>query len=227
MNEVSPIQAVIFDFDGVIADTEPLHYAAFCKVAATDGLDCSWEEYVRDYIGYDDRDLFRAAYRKSGRALDETELRRLVQTKATTFNALTADGVATYAGIPDLVHKAADRYPVGLCSGALRSDIDPILAQLNLTKVFQVVVTAEDVPESKPDPACYRLTVRRLAERTGQSLTPADCLAIEDTPGGIRSAKGAGVRVWAVTHTHEASDIDHADRVFDSLHEVRHALDEQ
>ena len=227
MSGNGPLTAIVFDFDGVIADTEPLHHQAFCRVVTDDGLDCSWDEYVRDYIGFDDRDLFRAAYRSVNRTLEPDELEQRIRAKADAFIALTEGGVKPYDGIPELVHDVASRYPIALCSGALRSDIDPILKQLELTDIFLTRVTAEDVKVSKPDPACYRLTVLRLNEVLGRTLDASTCLAIEDTPGGIEAAKGAGLRVWGVTHTHGATDIGHADRVFESLHEVRDALDEE
>ena len=220
MSERNPIQAVVFDFDGVIADTEPLHYQSFCRVVEPDGLTCTWEEYVRDYIGYDDRDLFRAAYANAGRTLSASDLRECVEAKALAFIELTAGGVQTYDGIPELIHHVHARYPVALCSGALRSDIDPILSQLGLSHVFQVIVTAEDVEVSKPDPACYRLAVRRLGEALGRTLVSGDCVAIEDTPSGIQAAKAAGLTVWAVAHTHDPESIAQADQVFDALPEI-------
>lgn len=220
MSKNESIEAVIFDFDGVIADTEPLHYQSFCRVIERDGLACSWADYVRDYIGYDDRDLFRAAYGKAGRVLSEADLAALIQAKAAAFMQLTGDGVEFYDGIPDLIHHVHRRYPVGLCSGALRSDINPILAQLGLSDVFQVIVTAEDVPFSKPDPACYTLAVQRLGDRLGRSLSPAGCVAIEDTPGGIQSAKAAGLQVWGVLHTHGAESLTQADSVYSTLRDI-------
>ncbi len=225
MNPTHSIQAVIFDFDGVIADTEPLHHQAFCQVAEPDGLACAWDEYVRDYIGYDDRDLFRVAYKKSGRALTDADVHARVEAKAQAFIKLTAHGVQTYDGIPDLIVRAQELFPVGLCSGALRSDIEPILIQLGLTNVFRVIVTAEDVPMSKPDPACYRLVVERMSSAIARPLATCECVAIEDTPGGIRAAKGAGLQVWAVTHTHEPAAVAQADEVFDALPEIMTRLE--
>jgi beta-phosphoglucomutase len=208
------IDAVIFDFDGVLADTERLHHQAFAEVIARQGLSCEWDTYVRDYIGFDDRDLFRAAWAAHDRSLDDAALAELVQAKAAAFIALTEGGVATYDGVPEVVHAAAARGPVALCSGALRSDIDPILLQLGVEDVLAVRVTAEDVAVSKPDPACYQLAVERLSAHSGRTLVASRCLAIEDTPSGIRSARGAGLQVWAVQHTHAPEALQEADRVY-------------
>ncbi len=209
--------AVIFDFDGVIADTEPLHHRAFCQVVAEAGLACDWDTYCAEYIGFDDRDLFRAAYQRAGLPLDDTALRRCIAEKAAAFIALTQTGVPTYAGIPEVIQAMSKRWPLAICSGALRSDIDPILDQLNVQAAFTVRVTAEDVAASKPDPACYRLAVERVGEAMAEAPIPRRCLAIEDTPAGIAAAAGAGLTVWGITHTHPAAALSQADRVFDDL----------
>ena len=222
-----PIQAIIFDFDGVLVDTEPLHHQAFCAVAQPYGLGCDWDEYVREYIGFDDRDLFRTAFQRSGQSLSDALLQDLTAAKATAFVELAAQGVAPYPGVPDIVRNAAERWPVGLCSGALRSDIAPLLTQLDLETTFRIRVTAEDVASSKPDPTCYRLAREQLAQASGQELTPSHCIAIEDTPAGVAAASGAGLCPWAVTHTHSPDQLVAADRIFTSLPALWNALIEK
>lgn len=227
MTTFKNIQAVIFDFDGVLVDTEPLHHQAFCEVVKPHGLACDWPEYVREYIGFDDRDLFRTAFQRSGKSLNDAELRALVDAKAGAFVDLASRGVPPYPGVPDIVRNAAERWPVGLCSGALRSDIAPLLKQLDLEDAFLVRVTAEDVPASKPDPACYRMTVEKLAELADTGIEAARCIAIEDTPAGVAAATGAGIRPWAVTHTHSHDQLSAAHRIFESLPDLWNALIEE
>ena len=112
--------------------------------------------------------------------------------------------------------------PLALCSGALRSDIDPILAQLGVARCFDVIVSADDVRRSKPDPESYALAFARLSERYAALLTvPGKSVAVEDTPAGIRSAKGAGLRVLAVTNSYGAGELAEADWIVDSLESVR------
>ncbi len=221
-----PIQAVIFDFDGVIVETEPLHHQSFCQIVEADGLACDWPEYVRTYIGFDDRDLFREAYRRAGQTLSEQRLQELVDAKAQAFIALTSAGVKHYEGVPEMIRRVAARFPVAICSGALRSDIDPLLTHLELSSIFPIRVTAEDVSASKPDPACYSLAVERVAAALSVELAPASCLAIEDTPTGIQAAVDAGLQAWAVTHTHPRDELVSADRIFDSLPEIGRALED-
>jgi HAD superfamily hydrolase (TIGR01509 family) len=206
-------KAIIFDFDGVIADTEPLHYRAFQEVLEPIGLEYSWKEYLDLYAGFDDRDALRERFKRSKKQLPADELARLAALKAQAFERLVTRGAAKpYPGVVELVRAQEGVRPVALCSGAVRSDILPVLRSLALTEAFQVVVTAEDVATSKPDPACYRLAVERLG-----GLRPAECLAIEDTPAGIQAAKAAGLRVVAVTNTYGREKLFGADRIVASL----------
>jgi len=212
------IQALIFDFDGVLVDTEPLHHASFAEVLAPCGLQISWTDYLAEYIGFDDRDVLQTVFRRAGRVLDREDMGRLIQAKAGIFARLaSAEALSPLPGSVELVRAAEGRIPLGLCSGALRVDIDPILVRLGLTDVFDAVVTAESVAASKPDPEGYRYTVRLLEKAFGKRLDPEGVIAIEDTPTGIEAAKGAGLRVLGVASTHELNALDQADWRVSSL----------
>lgn len=210
--------AVIFDFDGIIVDTEPLHYKAFQEILVPLGLGYSWAEYLRRYIGFDDRDAFREAFRAGGRALDEHALHDLILKKGAAFQRTIAAGVEPYPGVVELIHAVGGNLPLALCSGALPSDIEPILQQLGIAGIFDVIVTAADVQASKPDPASYALAVARLkAAYPARGIVPAECLAIEDTPAGIASARGAGLQVLAVANSYPEEALAGASRVVGSL----------
>lgn len=215
------LSVLIFDFDGIIVDTEPLHYRAFQKILEPIGLGYSWEEYVERYMGYDDRDAFHEAYTAGGRVIGHGELEELISRKAAAFQEIIADGVTPYPGVVDLIRSAAGTLPLGLCSGALACDIEPILGMLGINGVFDVMVTAEQVTASKPDPASYSLAVELLRMKfPGLHIRPENCLAVEDTPAGIASANGAGVRVLAVTNSYPAANLERAICVLDSLADV-------
>ena len=208
---------IIFDFDGVIVDTEPLHHRAFQTVLEPMGLGFSWREYQDIFMGFDDRDAFREAFKRHNRPLSEQELHRLIACKAESFDKIVADGVQPYPGVLELIAQAgASAIPLAICSGALLSDIKPILAQLDIADSFQVIVTADDVAQSKPDPTCYQLADASLRERAGLRADHLLC-AIEDTPAGIQAAQGAGLRVIGVTNSYPAATIKAADRVVSSL----------
>jgi len=212
------LSAVIFDFDGIIVDTEPLHYRAFQAILEPLGLGYSWEEYVGLYMGFDDRDAFREAFRVHGRTLTGHELEQLIDRKAAAFQDIISSGVAPYPGVVELIQSINGNVPLALCSGALRCDILPILTGLGLSEAFDVMVTAEEVTASKPDPASYALAVERLATAfPGRRIVAGHCIAIEDTPAGIASATGAGIPVIAVTNSYPAERLAGAVKVVDSL----------
>lgn len=212
------IEAVIFDFDGVIVDTEPLHYAAFQRILEPFGLHFTWQEYVETYIGFDDRDAFRHAFSAKNMLLTQDTLHRLINQKASVFNEVISSGVTAYPGVIELIHHLhTSRTPLAICSGALRSDIDPILAMLGISDYFDIIVTADDVAASKPDPECYELAFRKLLTAHGNTFSKNATIAIEDTPAGIAAAKAAGLLVCAVTNSYPAARLDQATCVTDSL----------
>ena len=215
------LKAVIFDFDGVIVDTKPLHYRSFQVVLEPLGLGYSWEAYVDHYMGFDDRDAFMEAFRAGGKSLDHAGLEELISMKATLFQDVVADGVKPYPGVVELINALSSELPLALCSGALRSDIEPILRQLSIEKAFSQMVTAEEVLTSKPDPASYALAVKKLATAFPDSgIIPSVCVAIEDTPAGIDSASGAGIPVLAVTNSYGCDHLVKAQRIVSSLADI-------
>jgi beta-phosphoglucomutase len=210
------MNAVIFDFDGIIVDSEPMHYKAFHRILHPLGIEFSWEEYCKTYIGFDDRDAFRAAFKEKGEKVSGRDVKQMIKAKAAVFQQLIHDGEATpLPGAVELIKSIPRKLPVALCSGALREDILPILANLGLDNSFTVIVTAEDTKKSKPDPAPYQLALKKL-----DIDDSATVVAIEDTPVGIISAKGAGLKVLAVTNSYDREFLMEADAVTHSLEDI-------
>lgn len=217
----SILKAVIFDFDGVIVDTEPLHYRSFQVVLEPLGLGYSWDAYREQYMGFDDRDAFLEAFRAGGKTLDLDGLENLISLKAQLFQDVVADGVSSYPGVVELISSLSSVIPLAICSGALRSDIVPILRQLSIEHAFSAMVTAEEVAASKPDPASYALAVKKLAAAFPETgIAPANCVAIEDTPAGIASACGAAISVLAVTNSYPSDHLAKATRIVSSLADI-------
>jgi beta-phosphoglucomutase len=207
------LNAVIFDFDGIIVDSEPMHYRAFNTVLEPLDKGFSWEEYCETYIGFDDRDAFKQAFKAREDKIDSRTLKRLIAEKAKIFQQLVHDGEATpLPGAVELIKSIPRKLPVALCSGALREDILPIIESLEIDNAFTVIVTAEDTRKSKPDPAPYKLAIHKLGLED-----PTSAIAIEDTPAGIISAKGAGLKVLAVTNSYDREYLFEADAITDSL----------
>jgi beta-phosphoglucomutase len=207
-------EAVIFDFDGVIADTEPLHCDAFRKVLEPLGIRFTWQEYVA---------AFREAFRTQGRPLEDPRLSELVDAKSRVFQEVLGNGVTACPGTLQMIESLhADGVPMAICSGALRSDIDPVLSRLGIAGRFLHIVAAGDVRKGKPDPEGYLLAYRKLSLTRTSSLTaPGECLAVEDTPAGVEAAKRAGLSVLAVTGSYAAEELSGADNITDSLANVR------
>ena len=205
------IEALVFDFDGIIVNSEPVHYEAYQVVLKPYGLGFSWEEYLERYMGFDDRDAFRRYFARIGRTTHARELGNLLAAKARTFQEL-AVRAEPFPGVVELAQAANAHVKVALCSGAMRSDIMPVITRLGLVERFSSVVTADDVERSKPDPTCYRMTVERLGV-----TDPSRCVAIEDSPAGIAAARAAGLRVIGVTNSHPAPTLREADTCISTL----------
>jgi beta-phosphoglucomutase len=214
--------AVIFDFDGVIVDTEPIHYQVFQQILEPLGMGYTWQEYTDTYMGFDDRDAFREAFKAAGKSIKPDSLQTLINQKATIFEQVISEGVTPYPGVIELIKElTAHGIPLAISSGALRSDILPILEQLEIKHYFSHIVTADDVPQSKPHPASYLHAKEKLLSSFPDKLSIASLIyAVEDTPAGIQSAKGAGLRVVAVTNSYPAEKLGLADAKVLSLEQI-------
>lgn len=214
-------ESVIFDFDGVIVNSEPLHYRAFQAVLEPLGLGFGWQDYCDVYMGFDDRDAFREAFSVGKEQLTDNRLEQLIAQKAEIFQRIITANVPPYPGVVELIRHLHDKnIPIAICSGALLSDIEPILHNLKIAHCFSFIVTAEDVAKSKPDPACYQLTFERLRAKYQQLTMPSASLAIEDTPAGIAAAKGAALQVVAVTNSYPSGQLQQADILVSELTEL-------
>src|SRR5437667_3660099 len=212
-------RALVFDFDGVIADDEPLHLAAFQRTLAAEGVALTAEAYYARYLGFDDHDAIVEALREAGRPLTPERAEALMAAKAGHFLDLVRDGVRIFPGVPEFVRAAAARVPLAIASGALRREIALILAQAGLTRAFAAIVSAEDVEEGKPSPAAFLCALERLRERA-PDLAAEHCLVVEDSRAGIEAARRAGMRCLAVTNSYAAEALADADLVVRSLEEV-------
>ena len=212
------LRAIVFDFDGVIANSEPLHFRAFRDALAGRGVDLSEHDYYTRYLGYDDLGAFRAIARDRGRALSEAELAGLAADKAARMEALEHDASVLFPGAAAAIRRAAAAVPLAIASGALGAEIRRVLDGADLTRYFAAIVAAEDTPASKPAPDPYQRAVALLSAAMGDpGLPAADCVAIEDSRWGIASARAAGLRTVGVTSSYGADELSEADLVIGSL----------
>ncbi len=147
--------ATLFDFDGVLVDSEPVHLAAFNDVLSSRGVVIGEEEYQARYIALDDANVFRAVLARGGRTLREEEVRSLVAAKKPRFMARFEEGFRVFPGAAELVARRAGRGPVAIVSGALGSEIAFALDKMGLRAAVDVIVSADRAPTSKPDPGPY------------------------------------------------------------------------
>ena len=216
-------QAIILDFDGVIAETEPLHFDAFVQVLSARGVTLSWKDYFERYVGLNDGEIRRrmiADYK-----LDSTdgESLRVQNEKDRAYRRRIEKGVEFLPGVEDFVRRARTTRVLAICSGSKRAEIETILCQADLLDAFEVLIAAEDVPVSKPDPGPYLATLRELSV-SRPMLTAGDCLVVEDSAAGVRSANHAGMRVVSVRKSYGPELSQHTDATIDNLAELTEAL---
>ena len=219
-----PLQAVVFDFDGVIANSEPLHLLAFQRTLADEGIELDADEYFARYLGYDDVGMFATLARDRGLEMTERDLTALVTRKGEKLSDLTQAGAVLFPGAREFILQAAAAVPIAIASGALRHEIDEIIHAAGLGSQFPVIVAAGDTPESKPSPAPYRLAFERLQARGGETLDPRRVVAIEDSRWGLESAAGAGLRCVGVTNSYPAHELPGAELVVDGLKSLSLAM---
>jgi beta-phosphoglucomutase len=206
---------VVFDFDGVLADSEPLHLQAYQALLEPQGIHLDQDTYCARYLGYDDEGALRKIAEDNGLLLGDEELELLVVEKGHVFEKLVGARDVLYPGAADCVRRLAEAWPVGIASGALRADIDLMLRGAALQDRFRFIVAAGDTERTKPAPDPYL----RAAELHG--IPPAACVAIEDSRWGLESARAAGLRTIAITHTYPRHELaGHADVVVSSLAEL-------
>jgi HAD superfamily hydrolase (TIGR01509 family) len=215
------LKAIVFDFDGVVVDSEPVHYQAFMEIGRGLGVSFDYQHYLRHYIGFDDRDAIRTMLTQAGLPATDEHIAELRNQKQQVFEKLLNRGAAAIPGAVELIDEAHAHIPIAVGSGATTLDIELMLASLGRRDRFEVIVSADHVRRSKPDPETYRMAVEQLAAlHPDLGLAPKDCLAIEDTAAGIESARGAGLMTLGITTTGLASSLSRAHRVEPGLEGV-------
>jgi beta-phosphoglucomutase len=208
------IAAIVFDFDGVLVDSEPLHLRAYQEILEPLGISLPREEYYARYLGYDDPGVFRALAEARGWSIDDRQIAALIDEKSRTLEGLLGAADVLYPGAAACVTRLAADWPLGIASGALRSDIETMLRGRGLSQYFRFIVASGDTAASKPAPDPYRQAAAL------HRVDPSACLAIEDSRWGIESAKTAGLWCIAITNTYPVTELLDADAIITSLDEL-------
>ena len=202
-------KTILFDFNGVLVNDEPLHCEALIHTLAEYGIDLDRDTYYRDYLGFDDRECFRYSFTQSNRPSDAGTIADATERKNAAWERLVKANMPMVPGAADFVHSCAEAgHRMAIVSGALRREIELVLTRAGLAAHFELIVAAQDVPDCKPDPAGYNQA------RAALKADPAECMVIEDSLPGLRAARGAGLRCAMLTTSHPAEALAGADAVW-------------
>jgi beta-phosphoglucomutase len=215
------LQAIVFDFDGVIADSERLHLLAYQDVLKSEGFALSKEDYFGRYLGYDDVGVFKAIGKDHDLPMPVDRVESLIQKKGERYEALASAGEMLFPGAADFIRAAAAVVPIAIASGALTHEIEDVLERAGLRELFPVIVGADQTERSKPHPDPYRTAFAKLRAHSGRDLIAWRSVAIEDSKWGLQSARGADLRCVAVSNTYSDAELrQEAELVFPGLHAV-------
>jgi len=214
------LRAVIFDFNGIIVDDEPIHFELFQKVFAEEGINLTKDAYYARYLGFDDRGAFSFGFREHNQPLSHDKLTELIERKAVYYQGAIRNHVAIFPGVKTLIVKLAERLPLAVASGALRNEIETILVTAGLIDCFKAIVSAEDVERGKPEPDIFLKALAELNRQNGNPILASDCVVIEDSKEGIKGARCAGMKCLAVTNSHPTELLNEANAVVKSLEAV-------
>lgn len=212
------LKAVIFDFDGVIADSEPVHYEAFAKSAKQFDFHLSKDLYYKDYVGYSDRECYENLVKNFPAKLKDTNIEKMIELKMDFFEQIVRKKTSIIPGVKELLEIIkTNRIRTAICSGAILRDIELMLDGSGLSDYFEYIVSDDDVTKGKPDPQGYTLTLSKLNQNKNTPIEPSQCIVIEDSHWGLQAAQSAGMKTIAVTNTYHPEQLVIADKIVENL----------
>ncbi len=220
------LKAVLFDFNGVIVNDEPLQLELFRRVLGEEGIAITEEEYLARYLGYDNYKCFRAALTDAEReqqAGDNVYVVELIARKTAYYLQAIKERFLLFPGVIELARMLAGKYPMAIVSGAEREEIETVLRRGEIRDCFRTIITSADISTGKPDPEGYLKGLATLnamvktAAMIQPPIQPNECLVIEDSVAGVQAAKNAGMRCLAVTNSYPAERLEGADWIVPSL----------
>jgi beta-phosphoglucomutase len=221
------LRAVIFDFDGVITDSEILHLRAFNKVLSQFDVEIKKKDYYTKYLGYTDFDCYRKFIEEGLLKIDKKKIAELVEQKDHFFKELAKTEGRTIEGVREFLEMLEkNNIPMAICSGALLTEIELILGEAKLRPFFKTLVSAEHVKKGKPHPEGFLRALKRLngiilaQAGTQKPIIAKQCIVIEDSQWGLQAAKAAGMHSIAVTNSYDAQQLSIAEKIVDSLKDL-------
>ena len=200
------LKAVLFDFNGIIINDEPIHEQLIEELLLAENLRSSPQEFRRFCLGRSDRGCLKDLLAYRGRSVNEDYLDQLIQRKSLAYQSQLEqlEELPLYGGLQELIEQFRTLdLKLAVVTGAVRAEVELVLSRTGLINDFPVIVAGDDITASKPEPDGYLLGMQRLNEvYPTLNLQPSECLAIEDTFAGIAAAQQAGMQVVGVAHTY-------------------------
>jgi len=215
------LRAVIFDFDGVITDSEILHFRAFNEVLRRYGTEITTKDYYTTYLGLTDVDCYKLLIEQGLLKISEGDIGKLVEKKTRVFEELIKTEGQIIEGVRDFLQMLSNNsIPMAICSGALLSEIELILEQAKLRHYFSAIVSAEQIKKGKPHPDGFLLTLQKLNRNRSDAILAEQCVVIEDSHWGLQAARATGMHTVAVTNTYDAEQLSQAEKIISKLNEL-------
>jgi len=215
------LRAAIFDFDGVITDSEVLHLRAFNRSLVPYGVEISTKDYYTNYLGFSDFDCYKALIDHGLLEIDEQQIGDIIKEKSKIFEELTKTEGRTIDGVHEFLQMLEDnKIPMAICSGSLLVEIEVMLEGSGLRHYFTEIISAEQVKKGKPHPEGFLLSLKKLNQKCSPPIAANECVVIEDSHWGLQAGRDAGMHTIAVTNSYEAEQLTMAEKIVSHLNEL-------
>ena len=214
-------KAVIFDFDGVITDSEVLHLRAFNQSLIPYGVEISTKDYYTNYLGFSDFDCYKTLVDNGLLKIDARQIKGIIEEKSKIFEVLSKTEGQTIDGVHEFLQLLEkNKIPMAICSGSLMVEIEVTLEKAGLRHFFKEIVSAEQVKKGKPHPEGFILALKKLNKHFRPPAAAGECIVIEDSQWGLQAGKAAGMHTVAVTNSYEAGQLTLAEKIVAHLNEL-------
>ena len=205
------VKGVIWDMDGVLADTAQFHYQAWEKIFKQKGVNLSWEEFTHFFGMRDDKIIPQVL----GENYTEKEITKISDEKEILFRAFAKGNVKPSEGLVDLLNLLKeDGFKMAVASSGTPENVELITGECKLKSFLSALVYGNQVKYSKPNPEIFLFASKKIG------ALPGKCIVVEDAPVGVEGAKKAGMGCIAITSTHKKYALKKADIIIDSFRDL-------
>ena len=213
---MNQMKIIIFDFDGVILDSENSHFIAFNEGLKNLNINISEDEYYSKYISLDDRGVITNVVNDKNISVTNEEIDMIIKNKNDYFESRLIDNSKLFPGVEELIIQLSKNFVLSIGSGANRSEIIKTLKNNNIHDYFEIIVSANEVNNPKPNPETYN----RVLDNINTDFNINEIIVIEYSPGGIEAAKSAGLKCIAITNTFDNKQLRKADIIVSNYEDI-------